>query len=136
MDSIIKHLPFSIEMNKSELSGQASFYVAIKGIKKKKASKTKMATNNEECKQRNWEQNSDDNREKEPFILDIMTLWKNRSLIDIKEEVSERFLGSDQDQVHISELGLAFERINPYNNDNQGICINTFGALNYMSYIK
>ena len=80
------------------------FMSQLKGLKKKKASKTKMATNNEECKQRNREQNSDDNREKEPFILDIMTLWKNRSLIDIKEEVSERFLGSDQDQVHISEL--------------------------------
>ena len=95
-----------------------------------------MATKNEECKQRNREQNSDYNREKEPFILDIMTLWKNRSLIYIKEEVSERFLGSDQDQVHISELGLAFERINPYNNDNQGIYINIFGGLNNMPYIK
>ena len=65
-----------------------------------------------------------------------MELLKNRSLLDIKEKVSERFLGSDQDHVHISELGLAFERSNPYNDSNQGIYIYTFKASTTMLYIK
>ena len=58
------------------------------------------------------QENSSESDIVEPQILSIKGLYGKKTLLELRKEISEKFLGSDHHKLQISEIGLAFENLN------------------------